>query len=224
MHTGAVETARVAVLRSGGEYTLVSAENLAGGAALFVLDGVLTGVPTRYSVQLGRAIHLDLPDSYGIEEIMDRFYWRFMNHSCAPNAMIRGREVFALRPIEPLQEITFNYNTTEYDLADPFDCRCGSPRCAGRIRGFRWLGPAERQRLRPWLADHLRLPLAGEPAYCVPVDRLADGVPTAGGIAAGGIADGEITGAEIAGGSGADGTVAGDRNAGEGTEAGAACR
>ncbi len=86
---------------------------------------------------------------------MDRFYWRFTNHSCEPNSLLRGGEFFALRPIKPWQEITFNYNTTEYELAEPFDCRCGSDRCAGRIRGFRFLSRLEQDRLRPWLADHL---------------------------------------------------------------------
>ncbi len=150
-----VEASGVIVMRSNGEYKLVAGESFPSGRSLFKIDGVPTEIPTRYSVQVGRTLHLDLPGSYGPEEIMDRFYWRFMNHSCEPNALIRGRECFALRPIEPWQEIAFNYNTTEYELAEPFDCRCGSDRCAGRIRGFRFLYHLEQERLRPWLADHL---------------------------------------------------------------------
>ncbi len=150
-----VESSCVAVVRSDGEYKLVARESIPSGRRLFKIEGGLTEVPTRYSVQVGRALHLDLPGSYGPEEIMDRFYWRFTNHSCEPNALLRGGEFFALRPIEPWQEITFNYNTTEYKLAEPFDCRCGSDRCAGRIRGFRFLSRLEQERLRPWLVDHL---------------------------------------------------------------------
>ncbi|GDY28994.1 SET domain-containing protein-lysine N-methyltransferase [Gandjariella thermophila] len=163
-NSGVAESVRVAVLRSGGEYTLVTRAGLAEGSWLFTLDGELTDAPTRYSVQLGPALHLDLPDTYGLEEIMDRFYWRFMNHSCEPNAMIRGRDVFALRTAEPGEEITFDYHTTEYELAEPFDCRCGSARCVGRVRGFRFLSTAQRERIRPWLADHLRALLDHEPA------------------------------------------------------------
>jgi hypothetical protein len=166
-----VESARVAVLRSHGEYTLVSRERLAQGGWLFTLDGEVTEVPTRYSVQLDHATHLDLPDTYGLEEIMDRFYWRFMNHSCEPNAVIRGRDVFALRDIGPREEITFDYNTTEYELAEPFDCRCGGEGCVGRVRGFRFLPARERERLRPWLATHLRSLL--DPASATPARGAA---------------------------------------------------
>jgi hypothetical protein len=158
-HTG--ESSRVAVLRADGEYKLVSREAVATGGILFLIDGEPTDTPTRYSVQVGHALHLDLPNRYGPEEIMDRFYWRFMNHCCEPNAMIRGRELVALRPIEPWEDITFHYNSTEYELAEPFDCRCGSDRCEGKIQGFGTLSETDRERLRPWLADHLLALLDG---------------------------------------------------------------
>jgi len=45
--------------------------------------------------------------------------------------------------------------TTEYDMAEPFACHCGSPRCFGTIRGFKHLTEDERERLRPFLAPHL---------------------------------------------------------------------
>lgn len=152
---------RVAVLRAGGEYALVAQRSIPGDCLMFRLDGELTRVPTRYSVQVGQGVHLDLPGGCGAEEIMDRFYWRFMNHSCSPSAVVRGRDVFSSRLIEPRQEITFNYNTTEFELAAPFECRCGSEHCAGWIGGFGHLAPAERERLRPCLADHLRPLLDG---------------------------------------------------------------
>ncbi|HEY2762526.1 MAG TPA: SET domain-containing protein-lysine N-methyltransferase [Pseudonocardiaceae bacterium] len=157
----AVESRPVAVIRFEGEYRLFAREPVPSGTSLFKVDGVLTDVPTRYSVQVGRSVHLDVSASCTSEEIMDRFYWRFTNHSCEPNSMLRGREFLALTPIEPWQEITFNYNTTEYELAEPFDCRCGSIRCVGRVEGFRSLRTSERERLRPWLADHLLSLFAG---------------------------------------------------------------
>jgi hypothetical protein len=163
-HLGAVN--RFGVVRSRHEYRLVSGEFVSVGAHLFTIDGVLTDAPTRYSLQVGPAVHIDLPDGYPPEELMDRFYWRYMNHSCEPNAFIRDRDVFALRRIEPWDEITFHYNTTEYELSEPFDCRCASPRCDGQIRGFRFLSGADRERLRPWLARHLLSILNGDAPAC----------------------------------------------------------
>jgi hypothetical protein len=62
----------------------------------------------------------------------------------------------ALTCIEPWQQITFDYNTTEYDMAEPFDCRCGAKSCRGQIRGYRWLSPGEKDRIKPYAAAHLQ--------------------------------------------------------------------
>jgi hypothetical protein len=115
-------------------------------------------------VQVDHELHVDLSGRYGSEYILDRFDWRFMNHSCEPNAAIRGRRAVSLKPIEPWQEVTFHYNTTEYEMEEPFDCRCGSGRCEGQIRGFRFLSQPERERLQPWLSGHLLSILDGRVA------------------------------------------------------------
>ena len=145
----------VAVVRWNREYQLILTEAVAAEAHLFSVDGNSTTMPTRHSVQIGPSLHIDLPDGYGPDEILDRFYWRFMNHSCEPSAIIRGLDVLALRPIQPGEEVTFDYNTTEYEMAEPFECRCGSANCVGLVRGYRFLADQERDRLRPWVARHL---------------------------------------------------------------------
>ncbi len=148
-------TSSVAVVRAGGEFRLIANRPVAAGEHLFTVVGELSHRPTKYTVQVGPAMHIDVPAEYDFEAILDRFYWRFMNHGCDPTVTIKGREVVSLKPIEFGQDITFNYNTTEYDMAEPFACRCGSERCAGRVQGFRHLSADERARLRPWLAAHL---------------------------------------------------------------------
>ncbi|WP_171908555.1 SET domain-containing protein-lysine N-methyltransferase [Streptomyces nanshensis] len=122
----------------------------------------MTDVPSRYSLQIGDGIHLDLPSGYDQETIMDSYFWRFMNHSCEPNATVEGRQVKAVRDIGPGDEITFHYNTTELDMSEPFDCECGSALCEGRIAGFAHTTREARARIRPWLAPHLagRVPAA----------------------------------------------------------------
>jgi SET domain-containing protein len=54
----------------------------------------------------------------------------YINHSCAPNAFMRivpGNQVafFALRDINPGEEITMNYR----DLDHPVVCKCGAANC-----------------------------------------------------------------------------------------------
>lgn len=60
---------------------------------------------------------------------------RFTNHSCQPNARltIRGGRVefYALKAIEPGQEITVNYGETHHE--GRLACRCGAVGCVGRL-------------------------------------------------------------------------------------------
>jgi hypothetical protein len=156
------ELTRPAVIRTAGEYKLVATESVAANMYLFSLDGELAASPTRYTVQIAESEHIDLPGECGLEEVLDRFFWRFMNHSCEPNTTIRGRDVISLTPIEPWQEITFHYATTEYSMAEPFECRCGSQRCEGLVRGFQYLSQARREELRPLLSNYLLSILDGE--------------------------------------------------------------
>src|SRR5271165_3890085 len=83
----------VGVVRVHGEYRLLSVAPFRPGEFLFKIEGENTGTPTRYSIQIDRHLHIDLGDSYDLEEILDRYYWRFMNHSCEPNTVIHGRNV-----------------------------------------------------------------------------------------------------------------------------------
>jgi hypothetical protein len=131
------------------------------GERLFTIEGEQTTTATRYSVQIGENLHIDLCGVHCTEEILDRYFWRFMNHSCEPNSLIRDRDVIALRDIQPWEAVTFDYNTTEWEMAEPFDCRCGSANCLGTIRGLKYLTLIERERLGK-VAPHLSRQLAQE--------------------------------------------------------------
>jgi SET domain-containing protein len=59
----------------------------------------------------------------------------YINHCCAPNAFMKiaGDHIlfFALRDIEPDEEITVDYGTTLHD--DSKRCACGAASCRGTI-------------------------------------------------------------------------------------------
>ena len=126
-----------------------------GGSLVLRIEGQLREHPSSTTVQIDTDAHIDVDQELGVLQQMDRYPWRFMNHACDPNTLIRLREIIAVRHIRPGEELTFNYNTTEYDMDQPFVCRCGSLFCEGTIRGFRYLAPAQRERLLPLLAPHL---------------------------------------------------------------------
>ena len=160
------------VLRVGGDFRLISLSRRTGGERLFQLEGDIVSQPSQHSVQIDDAIHLDLDPVPPLEETLDRFFWRFMNHSCAPNSHLQGRELFALRDIEPWEPISFDYNTTEWHIAHPFACRCGASQCLGEIRGYRHLSAEQRRRIEAYAAAHV-LRLAAQSTPTSPTPRGA---------------------------------------------------
>jgi hypothetical protein len=146
-----------------GQRGVVAIDEIPTGEVVLVVNGVRTARPSRYSIQVGKREHIDLPEGIDPARSAVEYPWQFLNHSCAPNARLVGKTFVAARPIEAGDEITFDYNTTEYDMASPFECRCGASACRGRrIAGFRHLGAAERLALLPFLTDALHARLAQE--------------------------------------------------------------
>ena len=119
------------------------------GSILLTLRGTASPRPDRYSIQIGPHEHL-MPD--------ETTAWRFMNHACEPTTRIdvEDRVVRALRDIAPGEELTFDYTTTEWELAAPFECLCESASCYGKIQGFNHLPAPLQQALLPETAPHIQ--------------------------------------------------------------------
>ena len=60
---------------------------------------------------------------------------RYTNHSCAPNAVLRIRqgrvEFYAMRDVAVGEELTVDYGESHHE--GRLACRCGAPRCAGKL-------------------------------------------------------------------------------------------
>ncbi len=70
----------------------------------------------------------------------------YMNHSCAPNAIVdKHLNVITLRPITENEEILIDYSTTELDPYWSMKCACGQPTCRKTLLSFQYL-PAELKR------------------------------------------------------------------------------
>ncbi|MEZ4383939.1 MAG: SET domain-containing methyltransferase [Nannocystaceae bacterium] len=145
---------KVEVHPHDGGQALLAVAAIDEGERLLALAHVFVDVKTKYSIQLDERRH-----QAGTDEADD-----YMNHSCDPNVTIDfdTLEVFALRPIAAGEQVTFNYNICEWEMCSPFTCACGSPRCIGEIRGYRYLTAEQRARIEPWLAPYLRGKLAAQ--------------------------------------------------------------
>jgi hypothetical protein len=131
---------RVESTHSGHRLVAISSFNR--GDIVIVLNGVECSSPNRFTIQIGPNLHL-APEN--LSEVSDKdtnCMWMYTNHSCSPNTVIRDRTLTALSAINPGDEITFDYETTEFEMAEPFECCCGSAECRRTIRGYRYMDPA----------------------------------------------------------------------------------
>jgi len=161
---------RVGVARREGIYRVIAIEPIPAGALILRIEGIFVDAPSRWSIQVGEGLHVEPPRELLPDLEPDRCPWRFLNHSCAPNAVLASAcraegsplRLIALRSIDRWEEISFDYNSNEFELAAPFACACGA--CGGGvIRGFRHLDPVEQARRRERVSPHLltRLERAG---------------------------------------------------------------
>jgi len=122
----------IKVIRSGIHgYGVIATRRFAAGEVVAEVEGVLWSGDEdrddRYSLWLADDWYFDMVDQT-----------RWINHSCAPNTEIEGdlvedgawARVVALRPIEPGEEITYDYGFSA-DVAEP--CACGARGCRGFI-------------------------------------------------------------------------------------------
>ncbi|KAI6780299.1 uncharacterized protein J7T54_005401 [Emericellopsis cladophorae] len=56
--------------------------------------------------------------------------------------------------LKPGDELTFFYPSTEWDMAQPFDCLCQSASCRGTITGAQGMDPRKLEGY--WLSGHVR--------------------------------------------------------------------
>ncbi len=109
-----------------GKHVVTNGPIRAGAMILQMTGHHEVAAANRFTVQSGVSTHLA-----GIGPLT------FMNHSCAPNVIIDTTDltVMAIRDIAPGEELAFFYPSTEWQMAEPFECHCGSSWCIGVVAG-----------------------------------------------------------------------------------------
>ena len=146
------------IASSGNFFSLIASCTIEKGDVILSIEGKIQTTPSKYSIQKNKTEHIH-PYSDRSDDIESE--WKYINHSCNPNSFLAIDEnlIIARRNILSGEEIRFNYNTTEYKLSAPFQCKCKSENCIGEIKGFRYLSDIEKEKLMPYLASHLKQPL-----------------------------------------------------------------
>lgn len=86
---------------------------------------------------------LYIDGNYVIDGYKNSNECRFVNHSCEPNCEMQKWTVnglyrvglFALRDIQPGEELSYDYNFQSYDTSNQQPCMCASVNCRGFIGG-----------------------------------------------------------------------------------------
>lgn len=102
--------------------------------------------PNYLTIQIGDSRHIELLPTW----------LKYTNHSCDPNAFFdtTRKELVCIKPIQPGDEITFFYPSSEWEMDRTFDCHCKSPLCLGHIAGAKNLTKQQRSHYR--FTDYIR--------------------------------------------------------------------
>ena len=148
---GSRESPSIEITREGSSTTLRAVRSFAPGEIVFPLEGHPVTQSTRFTIQVAADSHLD-PVCEGTSP------WRYLNHGCNPNVAVDvpRRAVVARRQIGLGDELRFDYNTTEWELAESFVCNCGAPECVGVAMGFAHLSPTRQLIMLGDAAPHIR--------------------------------------------------------------------
>lgn len=89
--------------------------------------GITQTYATYLTVQTGASRHITL-----LPEFL-----QYINHSCLPNVFFdtSSMQLVCLQPLQPGDEFTFFYPSTEWEMAQPFVCNCGNSACLQLING-----------------------------------------------------------------------------------------
>lgn len=114
------------------QHSLYSIFNIKAGDTIcdFGASAILQ-TPSYLTIQVNSNEHICLHPSF----------LQYTNHSCSPNIFFdtNAFKVIALQMINAGDELTYFYPSTEWEMAQPFQCVCGSDNCLGNIGGASYL-------------------------------------------------------------------------------------
>ena len=153
-----------------GFLSLVAKENILAGSFLADVWGPVVSQATPYTIQVDVNKHVDPVGPL-----------KRTNHSCNPNAKFvyeprlkedeimdfdKDHKIFwhlvATRDIKEGEDITFDYTTTEYEMAGVFNCLCGMENCLGEVKGFKFLSAEEKAQREKELSPVMRKLSSGD--------------------------------------------------------------
>ena len=101
--------------------------------------------PNYLSVQVSEQKHI----------LLSPVFLQYINHSCDPNTFFdtTNMRVVCLKKINIGEAMTFFYPSTEWSMAQGFNCLCGSDNCLETIQGAKYISSEVLGKYK--LSDHI---------------------------------------------------------------------
>lgn len=133
------------VVEKGG-FAVYAAEAISKGELLVVWSGTLVDGEALSRLPANFRRHsLQVDEDHFLVSLTDSEPADYVNHSCNPNAGLRGQiALVAMRDIELGEEITYDYAMSDGSDYDEFECKCGAPQCR------HWVGSRDWQLSELW--------------------------------------------------------------------------
>jgi len=152
--------------RGGCDQGVFAREAVARGERLAIFGGRVTTIAEDRLYQdqgLDYSLQVDVGHVIGISCTEESDDAEHFNHSCEPNAGIKGQIILiAMRDIAAGEEVAFDYATVlcgdaDRVLADySFVCTCGKAGCRGTVTAHDWKRPDLRRKYRGWFSWYLQ--------------------------------------------------------------------
>lgn len=125
------------------------------GELVFLMEG-----PTRFfKAEIPSECYI-YPDWYSVDKniwIEPAPFFNNINHSCNPNLGLRtSREFVARRNINPGEELSFDYSTTDDELPWIMDCECGELNCRRKVGAIQLLSEQQFQEIMPYVPKYFQ--------------------------------------------------------------------
>lgn len=120
--------AEVTLNEATGQKALHASAHFTPGEVICQFSAGLTlDEPSYLTVQTGNGKHITLEPEF----------LQYINHSCSPTVFFdtTTMELVCIKTIHPGDEFTFFYPSTEWEMAQPFTCYCGTRECIQLISG-----------------------------------------------------------------------------------------
>ena len=121
--------------------------------SIILLSGTIVTEPTIYTIPISNHLY--------INPVPFEWVWKYICHSCNPNAGIKSRNILtAMKNIEKDEEITIDYAMIVYEFSNwaPWAdviCKCLSNNCRWRFVWYKQLDTETKNKYMWFISDYL---------------------------------------------------------------------